>query len=55
MARSTPYTPDLDIIKMCGKFALLDQILHKLSVDLCTHAWAGLALPFSFFFVGFSS
>lgn len=29
-AGSTPYTPDETIIKMCGKFTLLDQILHKL-------------------------
>ena len=29
-ARSEPYTPDESLIKMCGKFGLLDQILHKL-------------------------
>lgn len=46
MARSTPYTPDLDIIKMCGKFALLDQILHKLSVEKRTVAGMGWPIRF---------
>ena len=27
---ANPYTPDETMIKMCGKFTLLDQILHKL-------------------------
>lgn len=30
VAGATPYAPDERLVHMCGKFTLLDQILHKL-------------------------